>query len=214
MCQSSHKRLCKCTYVTIRVGAQKLKACSHHNAITGEHYFGSASGKTLPLTFRPWVNRDKRALCWWSFWIRREAAKFLLAERNASVQLQLRKAKSGARSMATANRTARIAARCRSQGRERRSRPAGGAARHRGADVDTEVAGGAAGRLGARGAAMARGGGKSGSLKDKLDGNELDLSLCGLTEVPVRELVSARACGAGREQCGQRADTGCGAAAW
>lgn len=51
MCQSSHKRLCKCTYVTIRVGAQKLKACSHHNAITGEHYFGSASGKTLPLTF-------------------------------------------------------------------------------------------------------------------------------------------------------------------
>nr|Q5F334.1 RecName: Full=Leucine-rich repeat-containing protein 59 [Gallus gallus]CAH65450.1 hypothetical protein RCJMB04_38i14 [Gallus gallus] len=37
---------------------------------------------------------------------------------------------------------------------------------------------------------MARGGGKSGSLKDKLDGNELDLSLCGLSEVPVRELAA------------------------
>uniref|UniRef100_A0A8C9G667 Uncharacterized protein n=1 Tax=Pavo cristatus TaxID=9049 RepID=A0A8C9G667_PAVCR len=60
---------------------------------------------------------------------------------------------------------------------------------------------------------MARGGGKAGSLKDKLDGNELDLSLCGLSEVPVRELVSARACGAGREQRGQRADAGFGAAA-
>lgn len=46
-------------------------------------------------------------------------------------------------------------------------------------------------RSAARGGAMARGGGgKAGSLKDKLDGNELDLSLCDLSEVPVRELVS------------------------
>ncbi|XP_021270593.1 leucine-rich repeat-containing protein 59 isoform X2 [Numida meleagris] len=37
---------------------------------------------------------------------------------------------------------------------------------------------------------MARGGGKAGSLKDKLDGNELDLSLCDLSEVPVRELAA------------------------
>jgi hypothetical protein len=28
-------------------------------------------------------------------------------------------------------------------------------------------------------------------LKDKLDGNELDLSLCNLSKVPVREIVSA-----------------------
>uniref|UniRef100_A0A493SVJ3 Leucine-rich repeat protein SHOC-2 n=1 Tax=Anas platyrhynchos platyrhynchos TaxID=8840 RepID=A0A493SVJ3_ANAPP len=34
------------------------------------------------------------------------------------------------------------------------------------------------------------GGGKAGSLKDKLDGNELDLSLCDLSEVPVRELAA------------------------
>lgn len=39
---------------------------------------------------------------------------------------------------------------------------------------------------------MSRGGGKGLSLKDKLDGNELDLSLCDLNEVPVRELVSVR----------------------
>lgn len=42
---------------------------------------------------------------------------------------------------------------------------------------------------------MARGGGKGLSLKDKLDGNELDLSLCDLNEVPVRELVSVRPAG-------------------
>lgn len=40
--------------------------------------------------------------------------------------------------------------------------------------------------------AMSRGSGKGLSLKDKLDGNELDLSLCDLNEVPVRELVSLR----------------------
>lgn len=169
--------------------------------------------------FRPWVDRDRRALCWWSFRTRREVAEFLLAERNASVQLQLPKdnpgSERGGGGTALCNadgqgREARIAARCRSQGRQRRSGPPGGAARHLGADVDAEVAGGAAGRRGVRGAAMARGGGKAGSLKDKLDGNELDLSLCGLSEVPVRELVSVRACGAGREQ---RADAGFGAAA-
>lgn len=44
-------------------------------------------------------------------------------------------------------------------------------------------------------AAMSRGGGKGLSLKDKLDGNELDLSLCDLNEVPVRELVSVRPAG-------------------
>lgn len=44
-------------------------------------------------------------------------------------------------------------------------------------------------------AAMSRGGGKGPSLKDKLDGNELDLSLCDLNEVPVRELVSVRPAG-------------------
>uniref|UniRef100_A0A8C6NCM6 Uncharacterized protein n=1 Tax=Melopsittacus undulatus TaxID=13146 RepID=A0A8C6NCM6_MELUD len=37
---------------------------------------------------------------------------------------------------------------------------------------------------------MSRGGGKGQSLKDKLDGNELDLSLCDLNEVPVRELAA------------------------
>ncbi|XP_074778366.1 leucine-rich repeat-containing protein 59 isoform X1 [Athene noctua] len=37
---------------------------------------------------------------------------------------------------------------------------------------------------------MSRGGGKGPSLKDKLDGNELDLSLCDLNEVPVRELAA------------------------
>ena len=29
------------------------------------------------------------------------------------------------------------------------------------------------------------------NLKDKINGNEMDLSLCNLTEVPVKELVSA-----------------------
>lgn len=28
------------------------------------------------------------------------------------------------------------------------------------------------------------------NIRDKIDGNEVDLSLCNLTEVPVRELVS------------------------
>ncbi|KAM9258363.1 leucine-rich repeat-containing protein 59 [Cariama cristata] len=37
---------------------------------------------------------------------------------------------------------------------------------------------------------MSRGSGKGLSLKDKLDGNELDLSLCDLNEVPVRELAA------------------------
>ncbi|XP_053939432.1 leucine-rich repeat-containing protein 59 isoform X2 [Cuculus canorus] len=36
---------------------------------------------------------------------------------------------------------------------------------------------------------MARGG-RAQSLRDKLDGNELDLSLCGLSEVPVRDLAA------------------------
>lgn len=36
---------------------------------------------------------------------------------------------------------------------------------------------------------MAKSGGKI-NLKDKLDGNELDLSLCDLNEVPVKDLVS------------------------
>ena len=31
--------------------------------------------------------------------------------------------------------------------------------------------------------------GKTNSLKDKLEENQLDLSLCSLTEVPVQELV-------------------------
>lgn len=37
---------------------------------------------------------------------------------------------------------------------------------------------------------MAKAGGKGVNLKDKLDGNELDLSLSDLNEVPVKELVS------------------------
>lgn len=32
------------------------------------------------------------------------------------------------------------------------------------------------------------------NLKDKINGNEVDLSLCNLTEVPVRELVSYSSC--------------------
>lgn len=36
---------------------------------------------------------------------------------------------------------------------------------------------------------MAKSGGKGVNLKDKLEGNELDLSLCDLNEVPVKELV-------------------------
>lgn len=32
------------------------------------------------------------------------------------------------------------------------------------------------------------------SLKDKISDNEMDLSLCDLTEVPVKELVSLRSC--------------------
>lgn len=63
---------------------------------------------------------------------------------------------------------------------------------------------------------MSRGSGKGLSLKDKLDGNELDLSLCDLNEVPVRELVSLRPQGSGgggdRERVpgkGQRRGAGC-----
>lgn len=37
---------------------------------------------------------------------------------------------------------------------------------------------------------MTKAGNKGGSLRDKLDGNELDLSLSDLNEVPVKELVS------------------------
>lgn len=37
---------------------------------------------------------------------------------------------------------------------------------------------------------MTKAGSKSGNLRDKLDGNELDLSLSDLNEVPVKELVS------------------------
>lgn len=37
---------------------------------------------------------------------------------------------------------------------------------------------------------MSRAGGKAGNLRDKLDGNELDLSLSDLSEIPVRDLVS------------------------
>nr|XP_033817608.1 leucine-rich repeat-containing protein 59 [Geotrypetes seraphini]XP_033817609.1 leucine-rich repeat-containing protein 59 [Geotrypetes seraphini] len=37
---------------------------------------------------------------------------------------------------------------------------------------------------------MAKAAGKGVNLKDKLDGNELDLSLCGLNEVPVKELAA------------------------
>lgn len=32
------------------------------------------------------------------------------------------------------------------------------------------------------------------NLKDKINDNEMDLSLCNLSEVPVRELVSSTAC--------------------
>lgn len=38
---------------------------------------------------------------------------------------------------------------------------------------------------------MTKAGNKGGNLRDKLDGNELDLSLGDLNEVPVKELVSA-----------------------
>lgn len=37
---------------------------------------------------------------------------------------------------------------------------------------------------------MTKTGSKGGNLRDKLDGNELDLSLSDLNEVPVKELVS------------------------
>lgn len=37
---------------------------------------------------------------------------------------------------------------------------------------------------------MTKAGSKGGNLRDKLDGNELDLSLSDLNEVPVKELVS------------------------
>ncbi|KAM4665022.1 leucine-rich repeat-containing protein 59 isoform 1-T4 [Discoglossus pictus] len=37
---------------------------------------------------------------------------------------------------------------------------------------------------------MSRGAGKAGNLRDKLDGNELDLSLSDLSEIPVRELAA------------------------
>lgn len=37
---------------------------------------------------------------------------------------------------------------------------------------------------------MTKAGNKGGNLRDKLDGNELDLSLSDLNEVPVKELVS------------------------
>ncbi|XP_069808313.1 leucine-rich repeat-containing protein 59 [Dendropsophus ebraccatus] len=37
---------------------------------------------------------------------------------------------------------------------------------------------------------MSRAAGKAGNLRDKLDGNELDLSLCDLSEVPVRDLAA------------------------
>lgn len=39
---------------------------------------------------------------------------------------------------------------------------------------------------------MTKAGSKGGNLRDKLDGNELDLSLNDLNEVPVKELVSDR----------------------
>lgn len=61
-------------------------------------------------------------------------------------------------------------------------------------------------------AAMSRGGGKGTSLKDKLDGNELDLSLCDLNEVPVRELVSVRAARRGRGR--SPGDRHCQPGAW
>lgn len=40
------------------------------------------------------------------------------------------------------------------------------------------------------GVTMTKAGSKGGNLRDKLDGNELDLSLSDLNEVPVKELVS------------------------
>jgi hypothetical protein len=48
------------------------------------------------------------------------------------------------------------------------------------------------------GVIMTKAGSKGGNLRDKLDGNELDLSLSDLNEVPVKELVSTtpRASGA------------------
>lgn len=47
------------------------------------------------------------------------------------------------------------------------------------------------------GVTMTKAGSKGGNLRDKLDGNELDLSLSDLNEVPVKELVSIVARGPG-----------------
>lgn len=44
---------------------------------------------------------------------------------------------------------------------------------------------------------MTKAGNKGGNLREKLDGNELDLSLSDLNEVPVKELVSTVARGPG-----------------
>lgn len=44
---------------------------------------------------------------------------------------------------------------------------------------------------------MTKAGSKGGNLRDKLDGNELDLSLSDLNEVPVKELVSTAPPGPG-----------------
>lgn len=44
---------------------------------------------------------------------------------------------------------------------------------------------------------MTKAGSKGGNLRDKLDGNELDLSLSDLNEVPVKELVSTAPRGPG-----------------
>lgn len=49
---------------------------------------------------------------------------------------------------------------------------------------------------------MTKAGSKGGNLREKLDGNELDLSLSDLNEVPVKELVSSGARGPGiRRAC-------------
>lgn len=47
---------------------------------------------------------------------------------------------------------------------------------------------------------MTKAGNKGGNLRDKLDGNELDLSLSDLNEVPVKELVSIVPRGPGARQ--------------
>lgn len=47
------------------------------------------------------------------------------------------------------------------------------------------------------GVTMTKAGSKGGNLRDKLDGNELDLSLSDLSEVPVKELVSTTPRGLG-----------------